>query len=445
MDFPDPDTVEAALPDVSFPTFFDMSYDPPAPELDDVAAAARAAVGDLPLESLPAGATVAVGLGSRGITNIVEIATAVVGELADRGFDPVVVPAMGSHGGATAEGQRRTLATLGLTEDALGCSIDPRMDTQLVGESAIGGDVYLAETVLEADAVLVVNRIKAHTNFDGTFESGLCKMSTIGLGKQVGAKAIHEQALVKGYEPAIGGAFEVVREATTHLGGVAIVENFYDETAEVTGVPAGDLPEREGDLLERAYEHMPMLPYDELDVLVVDQIGKDISGAGMDTNVIGRYEVLNTDDPEFPDIKRILVRGLTEATHGNGQGIGLADLTTEAVIAELNLDQIYTNALTSGSLSKARLPVALPTDRHALTAAVSSIGPYDPETVRIAWIRDTGHLSAFRVSSALAREDVTHVSVTGESRLSFERGNPRSTLSSSRSLFSGLLPLYEEF
>ncbi len=412
------------LEPVEFPRFARVEYDPPTPTVDDPASTARESLSDLPLETLSAGATVAVGVGSRGIHDLVPVARAVVDGLAERGFDPVVVPAMGSHGGATSEGQRETLAALGIDAESVGCPIDSRMDVVEVGEAG-GGPVYFSRAAHESDAVLVINRVKPHTNFTGEVESGLCKMLAIGLGKHRGAQAVHRDALSRGYVPAITDALEAVREGVEVLGGIAIVENFEDRTAHVEGIPENALPEREAELLERAREYMPTLPYDDLDALVVDRIGKDVSGTGMDTNVIGRYEVLNADDPETPDIDRVVVRGLTEATHGNGQGIGLADLTTTAVAEELDLEQVYTNALTSGSLSKARLPVALPTGELALIAAVSSIGSYDPETVRMAWIPDTGHLSEFRVSAALADEPVEHLSVAGYDRLGFEAGEPR--------------------
>ena len=425
MEFPDADTVDDVLPPVAYPEFVDVSYDPPTPEVDDPAAAAREAVADLPLDSLPGGATVAVGLGSRGITDVVPVATAVVDELRDRGFDPVAVPAMGSHGGATSEGQRRTLAALGLDEGTLGCPIDVRMGTEVVGETPAGDPVHVALPAVEADGVLVVNRVKAHTNFRGPFESGLTKMTAVGLGKQAGASVIHDRALVDGYVESLGATFEVVRESVPLLGGVAVVENFHDDTAEVAGLAADALPDAETALLDRAYEYTPTLPFDDLDALVVDEIGKDVSGTGMDTNVIGRYSALNADDPERPDVDRIVVCGLTEATHGNGHGIGLADVTTAAVAAELDLDQMYANALTSGSLSKSALPVVLPDDERALRAAFSAAGPYDPETVRVAWIRDTGHLSSFRVSPALAEDLPEHVEAVGRSRLTFADGNMR--------------------
>jgi hypothetical protein len=425
MRFPDGDAVDTALSSPPLPQFAKVSYEPETPELDDVPGRTRSELDRLPLAALPDGATVAVGLGSRGIHDIVPVARTVVDELRARGFDPVVVPAMGSHGGATADGQRETLAGIGLTEDALDCRIDARMDTTVLGESSVGAPVPFSTAALEADGVLVINRVKAHTNFTGRFESGLTKMSTIGLGKRAGAKAAHEHALRKGYVPVLEAALGVVREATPLLGGVAIVENVHDRTAAVAGVPAAALPDAEEPLKERADEYMPTLPYDDLDVLVVDRIGKDVSGAGMDTNVIGRYQVLNAVDPETPDIDRIVVRGLTEATHGNGNGIGLADIATRSAVDELDLEQVYTNALTSNSLSKARIPVVLPDDERALAAALSTIGTYDPETARIAWIRDTGHLAEFRVSEALAREAPPAVEIEEWLALSFVDGEPR--------------------
>lgn len=424
MEFPGQRAVDGMLDPVEFPRFARVEYDPPTPTVDDPASTARESLSDLSLESLSAGATIAVGVGSRGIHDLVPVTRAVVDGLDERGFEPVIVPAMGSHGGASAEGQRETLAALGISEERLECPIDARMDVVEVGEAG-GGPVRFSRAASEADATLVINRIKPHTNFTGEVESGLCKMLAIGLGKHRGAQAVHRDALSRGYVPAITDALEAIRKEVQVLGGVAIVENFEDRTASIEGVPENALPEREADLLERAREQMPTLPYDELDALVIDRIGKDVSGTGMDTNVIGRYEVLNAEDPETPDIDRVVVRGLTEATHGNGQGIGLADLTTTAVAEELDLEQVYTNALTSGSLSKARLPVALPTDELALTAAVSSIGSYDPDDVRMAWIPDTGHLSEFRVSKALADESVEHLSVAGYDRLRFEDGEPR--------------------
>ena len=423
MEFPDAEAVDAALPEVTFPTFARVSYDPETPALDDVRGATRDAVASLPLSDVPAGGTVAVGLGSRGIHDIRAVAETVLAELSAAGYDPVAVPAMGSHGGSTAEGQRRTLASLGLTEDTLGCRIDARMEAEVVGTTDRGHEVPVATAALEADGIVVVNRVKPHTNFSGRIESGLSKMLTVGLGKRAGARAFHEAALTHGYVDTIERALGVVRDGAPVVGGVAVVENFHDRTAHVEGIPAGDLPDAEADLLERAREYLPTLPFDDLDALVVAALGKDVSGSGMDTNVIGRYGVVNAAAPPTPDIDRIVVLGLTDATHGNGHGIGLADVTTADVAADLDLDRMYTNALTSGSLSRSSVPIVLPSDRHALRAAVATAGDYDPEAARIAWVRDTAHLSSFRVSEALLDAVDDAVTVERRERVTFHDGD----------------------
>lgn len=424
MNYPDKTTVDELLPEVTYPEFYDLTQNPETSPLENIGRAATEAVGSLPLEHLGAGATIGLGLGSRGITDVVSVAQVVVDELQSRGYEVVVLPAMGSHGGASAEGQRKTLAALGLTEEALGCSIDARMETEVLGTSEAGNDVHFAEAALAVDAVCVINRVKPHTNFSGTFESGLTKMTCIGLGKQPGANTIHERSISDGYEKTLRATFDTVRDSVDLLGGIAIVENFYEETAEVTGIQAEDLPDAEEPLLTRAYDHMPTLPFDEIDVLVVDEIGKDISGAGMDPNVTGRYRLLNMDDPDRPDIKRIYVRSLTEATHGNAIGIGVADLTLVEVVEDIDLDQVYANALTSGSIGKAALPLAVRTEKLAFRTAVSTIGAWKPESIRIVWIRNTNHLAEMRVSQSLAEEarDRPDLSVGGRYRVQFERG-----------------------
>jgi len=424
VNYPDRSTVDDLLPEVTYPDFYELRQNPATSPVEDVRKRARQAVDSLSLDDLTADATIGVGLGSRGITDVVSAARGVVDELQSRGYDVVVLPAMGSHGGASAEGQRDTLAALGLTEETLGCPIDARMETAVLGTSEAGNDVHFAESALDVDAVCVINRVKPHTNFSGTFESGLTKMTCIGLGKQPGAKTIHQRSIGDGYEETLRASFETIRESVTLLGGVAVVENFYEDTAEITGIQAADLPDAEEPLLDRAYDHMPTLPFDEIDVLVVDEIGKDISGAGMDPNITGRYRLLNVDDPDRPDIKRIYVRGLTEATHGNAIGLGVADLTLVDVIANVDLDQVYANALTSGSLDKAALPLAVRTDELAFRTAVSTIGAWKPESVRLVWIRNTNHLSEMEVSPALAAEarDRAGLSVGDRCRLEFERG-----------------------
>lgn len=416
MEFPGAETIDPLLDEIEFPAFVEAHYEPPTSSVEEVEAATEEALARLPWADLPPGATVVIGLGSRGVTDVVPVARCVVEGVRERGFEPVAIPAMGSHGGASVAGQRRTLESLGLTENTLDCPIDARMET---GE--VRG-IPVARAALEGDALLPVNRVKPHTNFDGRLESGLCKMLAVGFGKRAGARVFHERAVTEGYVPTIEGTVRTLRDELTVLGGVAIVENARDETALIEGIPGGELLERESALLEEAKESMATLPYDDLDALVVDRIGKDVSGTGMDTNVIGRFGVLGAEEPPVPEIDRIAVLGLTEATHGNGHGIGLADVTTVDVIESLALDEMYANALTSGSLSRSRLPVALPTDEHAVAAALTSAGPYDPESARVVWVRDTGHLSTLRISRALADERVDGLSIGDSVALSFSEG-----------------------
>ncbi len=427
MDVPDRADVESLVDRQPLAPFVTLSYDPPAETVDDLESTTEAEVDRLPLEGLEPGATVAVGVGSRGVHRIDEVASTVVAALADRGFEPTVVPAMGSHGGATAEGQLEVLEALGITEESVGAPIDARMDAEPLGEVEVGettATVHFSTAAREADAIVVINRVKPHTNFTGRVESGLAKMSTVGLGKQPGANAFHSTAIEEGYVPTIETFLSVVAAETPLLGGIALVENFDEETAHVEAIPVDAFLEREPALLERARREMPTLPTDEVDLLVVDEIGKEISGAGMDTNVIGRYRVLNAPDPETPAIKLIYVRSLTEATKGNASGIGLADLTRRSVIEDLDFGKTYANAITSGSLSKVKLPMVAPDDELAVQIALGALGGYDPSTARIVWIENTTDLSELRVSEPLVEElaDADGVTVGRRERLAFDDG-----------------------
>ncbi|ELZ33716.1 DUF362 domain-containing protein [Halorubrum tebenquichense] len=425
MEFPDRSAVDDLIDPQPLPEFARVRYEPETQRLDDPVGAAREAVDALDLDGLDSGATVAVGVGSRGIDRVDEVAAAVVERVAERGLDPVVVPAMGSHGGATAEGQREVLASLGITEASVGAPIDARMAAAELAAVSVGDadlPVYFSEAALAADAVLVVNRVKAHTNFTGAIESGLAKMTVVGLGKQRGAKSFHSTAIAEGYVEALTAALDVIERETPIVGGIALVENFEEEIGHLEAVPAGSFLDREPELLERAYDEMPTLPVDDVDLLVVDEIGKEISGAGMDTNVIGRYRVLNAPDPETPDVDIIYVRGLTDATKGNGNGIGLADLTRRAAVGDLDLTKTYANALTSGSLAKSKLPVVAPDDEFALRTALAALGGYDPETVRVVWICNTQDLGEFLVSDAVVEDLPAAARVVGREAVTFEGG-----------------------
>ncbi|MDQ2073214.1 DUF362 domain-containing protein [Haloarcula sp. NS06] len=425
MNFPDRGDVDALIDPQPLPNFARVQYEPETAAVDDPSTAARAELDRLDFDGLESGATVAVAVGSRGIHHIDDIAEAVVKAVRDRGFEPVIVPAMGSHGGATPEGQREVLESLGVTESRLDAPIDARMDTAQVDTVTVGDTafpVHVSTAAQEADAVVVVNRVKPHTNYSGRIESGLAKMTVVGLGKQHGAKAFHSTAIKEGYVEALEAALPVVESALPLVGGVALVENFHEETAHVEAIPAGSFTDREPALLEQAYDEMATLPVNDIDLLVVDELGKDVSGAGMDTNVIGRYRVLNAPDPDEPSIKLLYARGLTEATKGNGNGIGLADITRQAALDQLDLQKTYANALTSGSTAKAKLPLVAPDDEFAIRTALSGLGGYDPDTVRIVWIQTTQDLSTLHVSEPLVDELPAAAEVTDFESLAFPDG-----------------------
>ncbi len=372
---------------------------------DQIADTAAAAVDSFDFTDVPEGGAVAVGAGSRGIANIPTIVRSVVTELQERGYEPFVFPAMGSHGGATADGQREMLASLGVTEDAIGCEIRATMETTVVGETPDRGvEVHADANAAAADAIVPINRVKPHTDFQGDVESGLSKMLVIGMGKQRGAKTAHEWAMDWSFRNMIPEIASLLVEKLPVVGGVAIVEDEHDDTATIEGVPPEGFLDREAELLEEAYARLPTIPFDEVDVLVVDRMGKDVSGSGMDTNVIGRLVFGPEPAPEKPDIKRIFVRGLTEPSHGNATGLGSADFIHADLFEEIDLSDTFVNGLTASAPRGVRIPPAVETDRAGLLASLSTIGVTPPEDARVVRIRDTMRLGRFAASPALIAE-----------------------------------------
>ena len=372
---------------------------------DEIESEAAAAVDSLALEEVPAGGEVAVGVGSRGIANLPAITRGVVGELAARGYEPFVFPAMGSHGGATAEGQREKLDALGVNEETAGCEIRATMDVVEVGTTPERGvSVYADANAAAADAIVPINRVKPHTDFKGRVESGLSKMLVIGMGKQRGAKFAHEGAVNWSFREMIPQITRIHLENLPVVGGVALVEDQHDDTTILEGVPPSGFLEREAELLEIAYEVMPTIPFDDLDVLVVDQMGKDISGSGMDTNVVGRREYGFEPEPELPDIKRIFVRSLTGPSKGNATGIGMADFVHQDLVADTQLYKAVINTLTASTPHGARVPPIMETDRAGFVASLSTVGIVGPEEVRVARVTDTMRLERLYVSEALLEE-----------------------------------------
>ena len=377
----------------------------PIPD-DEVEAVAAAALENLALEDVPEGGSVAVGAGSRGINNLPAIVRGVVDGLQERGYEPFVFPAMGSHGGATAEGQTAKLDALGVNEETVGCEIRATMDVVEVGQTPEREIPVVADAnAAAADAIVPINRVKAHTDFQGEVESGLSKMLVIGMGKQRGAKTAHEWSVDWSLREMLPEISTLLREELPVVGGVAIVEDQHDDTAIVEGVPPSDFLSREAELLERSYEIMPTIPFDVLDVLIVDQMGKDISGSGMDTNVIGRFVFgFDEPEPERPEIKRIYVRSLTDPSHGNATGLGSADLIHADLLEEMQVSKSLINCITASTLPGTRVPAPVETDRAGLVASLSTVGVVSPEEARIARVTDTMRLEEIHVSEALVEE-----------------------------------------
>jgi hypothetical protein len=375
--------------------------------LHDVATHVRQQLEQVGLrEQLQPGMRVAVTAGSRGIRDIVTILRTCVEWLRAAGATPFVVPAMGSHGGATAEGQVKLLAGLGITEETMGCPIEASMEVVELGRLEDGTPVYMDRVASEADGTLVVNRIKIHTSFKGAIESGLAKMCAVGMGNRVGAERVHSRG-VYGLRHQLVPMARLVVERGRVLAGVAILEDVLEQTTDVVVLPAQEIGgSGETALLERSRDLTARLPFEHLDVLVVDEIGKNISGTGMDTNVIGRLRIAGEHDPPVPHISVIVALDLSEATHGNAAGMGLADLIPYQLARKVDFAATYTNHLTSGLIGMQRgaLPMTLPTPRDAVAMAIRACGQPDLSAVRLARIRNTLLLEELSVSPALLPE-----------------------------------------
>ncbi len=378
-----------------------------APVLEDVDGAVAQAFAQVrAADRLRPGARVAVGVGSRGIAQIAEITRAVVRELRAHGGAPFIVPVMGSHGGATAVGQVEVLAGLGVTEAFVGAPIRSSMAAREVGRLPNGCPVYTAVDCLEADAVVPIARVKPHTDFRGPIESGLAKMCAIGMGKRLGAETMHSYG-VPGLRDLMPEAARIAVQAAHVAFGVAVIENAYDQVAEIHGVePAGIAGEAERRLLERAHALMARLPVDQIDTLIVEAMGKEISGTGMDTNIIGRMYVAGEAEFERPRIKTVAVLALTEASHGNATGIGLADFIPYALLRQISFEATYVNELASGicGAQRTQLPMVLPTEHDAICAALRCCGRPDTANARLLRIRNTLHLRDLWAAESLLPE-----------------------------------------
>ncbi len=410
----------------SYPRMLRIRQHFPAERVEDIPGEVERQLRRLNLqEKVRAGQTVAITVGSRGIANIALITKAIVDHVKSLGATPILIPAMGSHGGGTAEGQRAILEGYGATEEYTGAEIQASMETVIVETTPQGIPVHFDKHAYAADHVIVAGRVKPHTGFVGEIESGLHKMMLIGLGKHEGAKIYHRAIRDYSFIEIIRAVADVVIERCHILAGVAIVENAYDETGRIEAVAPEQFFDRERELLKLAKQWLPRLPVTPVDLLIIDRIGKDISGTGLDTNVVGRKFIHHeSSDRDEVNCKRIFVRGLTQKTKGNATGIGLTEFTTQRAVDQINRDITRTNCITGGHPEGAMIPVIYDTDREAIAAAISTVGMVELADARIVQIADTLHLAELIVSEACIAELPNAEILDGPREMTFdERGN----------------------
>jgi hypothetical protein len=391
---------------IDFPKIFRLRQRFDATCIKDVPAETHGQLAALNLgKKVRPGQSVAITASSRGIANIAQITRAIVEHFKKYGAQPFIVPAMGSHGGGSAQGQRQVIESYGITEGYVGCPIRSIVDTVEVCRSEHGFPVHFDRLAFEADHVLILNRVKPHSGFHGPIESGLMKMLLIGLGNCEGAKIYHRAILDYSFEHIIRDVAEKVINTCPILAGLAIVENAYDQTALIQAVAPKDFETREKELLVQAKKLMPRLPFDTVDVLVIDRMGKDISGVGVDPNVVGRkFNDHKAVDGESPKVRRICLRSLTPASHGNATGMGMAEFCKSEFLRQADPAATRFNCLVSGHVSAAMPPLDFKTDREMLDAAFGTIGLVEPSNAKLIWIADTLHLDQVECSAAYLDE-----------------------------------------
>lgn len=361
--------------------------------------------------SLVRGKTVALAVGSRGIKHITEIVKTVVDTLQDCGAEVFIVPAMGSHGGAIAENQKKILEHLGITEDAIGVPIKATMDTDCIGYTPDGIPVYFDRNANQADYTISIARIKPHCSFRGIYESGMVKMSVIGLGKQKGADFCHRQGMAN-----MGTNLEKIgrvhMEKSNLLCCLGLIENAYDDTCMLQVFAKNEIMEKEPDLLEVAKSYLPGIPFKNLDLLIVDEIGKDITGTGMDCNIVQRFT--SEHMPTKPFAKRLVVLDLTDKSDGNASGVGLADITTRRVFNKMSFENTYPNNLTARTTAGCKIPMIMESDYNAIRAGIKTAPNVDYNAMRIVRIKNTLRLDEMEISEALVKEAKDMPNITGD-------------------------------
>ncbi len=366
--------------------------------------------------AVPAGARIAIGVGSRGIANIDVIARATVDFWKSRGCKPFIIPVMGSHGGGTAEGQAEVLHHYGVHEAAMGCPIVSSLAVEKVGTTPEGIDVSMDREAFQSDGVMILSRVKWHTGFTGKLESGVHKMMAIGLGKWEGAKRYHAFALRIGMERVIRAVGKVMLDTGKMLGGIAILEDAYHNTAEVHALGAVGMAEREGKLLERVLEWKPGIPVNEVDMLIVDEIGKNISGSGMDTKIINRGILGRNNLDGVVKIMRVFARDVTEESGGNSVGIGLCDVISDRLFHKIDFHATWVNVLTASNPMGGMCPPHFPSDRECVERIIMTCGKLDPADCTIVRIRNTMEMGEMLVSESSAAEAAARpgVEIVGE-------------------------------
>lgn len=382
-----------------------IRYHFPRPRLDDVVGALRDELTSVANLIRP-GERIALAVGSRGIANLSTLVKTTVDFVKAQGGEPFIVPAMGSHGGATAAGQAEVLASYGVTAETMDCPICSSLETVELTPPNARNRVFMDRFAYESDGVILINRVKVHTDFHGPHESGLVKLSVIGLGKLRQAQEIHSSG-VYGLRHLIPWTSEQILSTGKIRFGVAVVENAYDETMVVRALRPEEIMREEPKLLDIARANMPRLPVDDVDVLIIDRMGKDISGAGIDPNIIGRNYIYLQPEPERPRINAITVHSLTEASHGNAVGLGLADVITQRLFDQIDLAATNENTVTSSFLQRGKIPVIAPDDATAYAWALRSCAIRGGREPRVLRIRDTLHLSELYVSAPVLAEVIS--------------------------------------
>ena len=389
---------------MKLPDIFYVQQSFPRPQILDIPTATKDALRTLQLDQkILAGQKIGITVGSRGIQNLLPILRTTVDFIRELGSEPFLLAAMGSHGGGTENGQKKVLDSLGLTEETLGAKVLTCAECRTLTVTPSGLPVYIVESAQTMDGILLVNRVKTHTSFKGIVESGLTKKLVVGLGGSKGAQQFHgfgaselPHLLVEIGETMLG--------KLPVLGGVGIVENAYEETAVIRAIEGDHLIEQEGELLQYSKTLMPSLPADSIDLLIVQEIGKNFSGTGMDTNIVGRSRIHGILEPEKPSIKRIAVLDLSEESHGNATGVGLADFVTQKLVNSIDRQATYLNCLTSTFVTRSAIPMYFDTEEKLVEAALFSLSAIPPDKLRIVIIRNTLFLMECFVSRALLPE-----------------------------------------